>query len=75
MLTKNIQTGYEDEKSTNFERISEFIEDTLSILPQLTLKNGEEWRRRLASTAITKSNGKNAVEIKYEIFFSMRLMF
>ncbi len=29
----------------------------------------------LASTAITKSNGKNAVEIKNEILFSMRLMF
>ncbi len=31
---KNIQTGSEDEKSTIFEEISEFIEDTLSILPQ-----------------------------------------
>ena len=41
--------------------------------------NGEEWRRRVAtkggSTAMTKSKGKNAVEIKYEILFSMRLMF
>jgi hypothetical protein len=42
MLNKNIQTGSEDEKSTSFERISKFIEDTLSILPQ---SNTEEWRR------------------------------
>ena len=45
----------------------------LSLTPKS--EDAEEWRRRVASTAITKSNGKNAVEIKYEILFSMRLMF
>jgi hypothetical protein len=67
MLNNNIPTASEDEQSTNLERIS--------FIFSLTPKSGEEWRRRVASTAITKSNGKNTVEIKYEILFSMRLMF
>jgi hypothetical protein len=45
MLNKNIQTGAEDEKSMNFERISEFIEDGLSILSQSNAEDSEEWRR------------------------------
>jgi hypothetical protein len=52
---------YEDEKSTNFQRIGEFIQDRLSIFPSLTPKSGEEWQRRVASTAITKSNGKKTI--------------
>jgi hypothetical protein len=74
-VEQNIKTGSENENSTNIERISEFIEDTLSILPQSNTKEGEEWRRRMASTAIAQFNGKNSVEIKYEICFSMKLMF
>jgi hypothetical protein len=40
--TNGIWADSEDEKSTNFERISKFIEDTLSIVPQSNIK---EWRR------------------------------
>jgi hypothetical protein len=64
MLNKNIHT--------NCERIGEFIEVILSILPRwmtldLTPKSGEEWQRRLASTAIAQFNHNNAFEIKYQI--------
>ncbi len=79
MLNKNIQTGSEDEKSTNCERIIEFIKDVLmqfyrfflSLMP----KSGDEWQRRVAITATTRSNGKNSFEIMYEILFSVRLLF
>ena len=76
MLNKKI---YKRDLRTRNELILSESASLLKILYRfflsLSTKNGEEWRRRLASTAIAQFNGQNSVEIKFEIFFSVRLMF